>query len=148
MAAEQAGLCPQQPWRRSLRSPSTTREESEMIPMHPSLISQLSADRQADLTGSARHQRLARQALAARRAGPGPREYAAPLWPALGRLLPRRPSPRTVPAPAAGPGEASQATKGSSAVVLVDRRPGTTVCKRAVKVASLVAPGLPPSSRS
>jgi hypothetical protein len=38
---------------------------------------------------------------------------------------------------------AFQATKGSSAVVLVGRRPGTEACKVAVKVASLIAPGLP-----
>jgi hypothetical protein len=43
---------------------------------------------------------------------------------------------------------AFQATRGSSAVVQVDRRHGTQVCDLTIKVANLVAPELPPSSRS
>jgi hypothetical protein len=43
---------------------------------------------------------------------------------------------------------AFQATKGSSAVVLADRAPGTEVCKLAVEVANLIAPELPPGSQS
>jgi hypothetical protein len=80
------------------------RPWSEMIPMHPPLISQLIADRQAGLMASARQQRLARQARAARRARPAQRGRAAPLLAALGRLAWRRPSPRTIQTPAAGPG--------------------------------------------
>ncbi len=38
---------------------------------------------------------------------------------------------------------AFQATTGSSVVVLVDRGPGTGVCKVAVEVAGLVGPELP-----
>jgi DNA-binding NarL/FixJ family response regulator len=78
-----------------------------MIPMHPHLISQLIADRQAGLMASARQQRLARQARAARRARPGQRGRAAPMLAALGRLAWRRSSPRTIQAPAAGPGQAA-----------------------------------------
>jgi len=74
-----------------------------MIPMHPHLISQLIAGRQAGLMASARQQRLARQARAARRARPQ-RGRAAPMLAALGRLARRRPSPRTIQTPAAGPG--------------------------------------------
>jgi hypothetical protein len=43
---------------------------------------------------------------------------------------------------------AFQATRGSSAVVQVDRLHGTRVCDLAIKVANLVAPGLPPDSSS
>ena len=78
-----------------------------MNPMHPHLISQLIADHQADLMASARQQRLARQARAARRARPGQRGRAAPMLAALGRLAWRRSSPRTIQAPAAGPGPAA-----------------------------------------
>jgi hypothetical protein len=74
-----------------------------MIPMHPHLISQLIADRQAGLMASARQQRLARHARAARRAGPAQRGHAALMLAALGRLAWRR-SPRTIQTPAAGPG--------------------------------------------
>ena len=42
---------------------------------------------------------------------------------------------------------ALQATKGSSAVFLVGRKPGTAVCTVAVKVANVVAPELPPSTQ-
>jgi len=80
-----------------------------MIPMHPHLISQLIADRQADLMASARQQRLARQARAARRARPAQRGHAAPMLAALGRLAWRRSSPRTIQTPAAGPGQAAPA---------------------------------------
>jgi hypothetical protein len=69
-----------------------------MVQMHPRLISQLIADRRADLMASARQQRLARQARAARReqpAQPARRRRAAPLLAALGRLAWGRPSPRT-----------------------------------------------------
>jgi len=45
-----------------------------MIPMHPHLISQLIAARQADLMARARQQRLAQQARASRRARPTQRE--------------------------------------------------------------------------
>ena len=75
-----------------------------MIPMHPHLISQLIADRQAGLMASARQQRLARQARAARRARPAQRGHAAPMLAALGRLAWRRSSPRTIQTPAVGPG--------------------------------------------
>jgi hypothetical protein len=74
-----------------------------MIPMHPHLISQLIADRQADLMASAQQQRLARQARA-RRARPAQRSRAAPILAALGRLAWRRTSPRPIQTPAAGPG--------------------------------------------
>jgi hypothetical protein len=75
-----------------------------MIPMHPDLIRQLIADRQADLIASARQRGLARQASAARRARRG---HTAPLLAALGRLAWRRSSPRTIETPAAGPGQAT-----------------------------------------
>jgi hypothetical protein len=75
-----------------------------MTPMHPQLISQLIADRQAGLIASAQQQRRARQARAARRARPAPRGRAAPMLAALGRLAWRRPSPATMQTPAAGPG--------------------------------------------
>jgi hypothetical protein len=42
---------------------------------------------------------------------------------------------------------ALQATKGSSAVFLVGRKPGTAVCAVAVKVANVIAPELPPSTQ-
>ena len=80
-----------------------------MIPMHPHLISQLIAARQADLMASARQQRLARQARAARRARPAQDGRAAPMLAALGRLAWRRSSPRTIQTPAAGPGQAAPA---------------------------------------
>ena len=80
------------------------RPWSEMIPMHPHLTSQLIAARRADLMASARQQRLARQARAARRARPAQRGRAAPMLAALGRLVRRRSSPRTIQTPAAGPG--------------------------------------------
>jgi hypothetical protein len=78
-----------------------------MIPMHPHLISQLIADRQADLMASARQQRLARQARAARRARPAQRGRAAPMLAARGSLARRRPSPRTIQTSAAGPDQAA-----------------------------------------
>jgi len=71
--------------------------------MHPHLISELLAARQADLMASARQERLARQARAARRARPAQRGRAAPMLAALGRLAGRRSSPRTIHTPAAGP---------------------------------------------
>jgi hypothetical protein len=74
------------------------RPWSEMIPMHPHLISQLIADRQAGLMA------MARQARAARRARPSQRGHAALMLAALGRLPWRRSSPRTIQTPAAGPG--------------------------------------------
>ena len=74
-----------------------------MIPMHPHLISQLIADRQADLMASAQQQRLARQAHAARRARPSQRGHAAPILAALARLAWRRSSPRPIQTPAASP---------------------------------------------
>jgi hypothetical protein len=83
------------------------RPWSEMISMHPHLISQLIADRQADLMAAARQQRLARQARAARRARPAQRGRAAPVLAALSRLAWRRSSPRTIQTPAAGPGRAA-----------------------------------------
>ena len=79
-----------------------------MIPMHPHLISQLIAGRQADLMASARQQRRARQARAARRARPAQDGRAAPMLAALGRLAWRRSSPHTIQAPAAGPGQAAR----------------------------------------
>jgi len=75
-----------------------------MIPMHPHLISQLIAARQADLMASAQQQRLARQARAARPARAAQRHRAAPILAALGRLAWRRSSPRPIRTPAAGPG--------------------------------------------
>ena len=75
-----------------------------MIPVHPDLISQLIADRQAGLMATAQQQRRARQARAAPRARPAPRGHAAPLLAALGRLARRRSSPPTIPTPAVGPG--------------------------------------------
>jgi len=75
-----------------------------MIVMHPDLISQLIADRQADLMSSAQQQRLARQARAARRTRPAQRGRAAPILAALRRLAWRRSSPRPIQTPAAGPG--------------------------------------------
>jgi hypothetical protein len=93
------------------QQPETTLELeppwSEMIPMHPDLISQLIADRQADLMASARRQRLARQARGARRAWPAQRGRAAPMLAALGRLAWRKLSPRTIQTPAVGPGQAA-----------------------------------------
>jgi hypothetical protein len=83
------------------------RPQSEMIPMHPHLISQLIADRQAGLMASARQQRLARQARAARRAWLAQRGRAAPMLAALGRLAWRRSSARTIQTPAGGPGQAA-----------------------------------------
>jgi hypothetical protein len=80
------------------------RPWSEMTPMHPHLTSQLIAARQADLMASARRERLARQAGAARRARATQRGHAAPMLAALGRLAWRRSSPRTNQTPAAGPG--------------------------------------------
>ena len=77
-----------------------------MIPMHPHLISQLIADRQAGLMASPQ-QRLARQARAARRAQPAQDGHAAPMLAALGRLVRRRSSPRTIHTPAAGPDQAA-----------------------------------------
>jgi hypothetical protein len=81
------------------RQPETTleleRPWSEMIPMHPDLIRQIIADRQADLMASAR------------RARPAQRGRAVPMLAALGRLAWRRSSPRTVQMPAAGPGQAA-----------------------------------------
>jgi hypothetical protein len=101
---------PERPGRRIVpRQPETSleleRPWSEMIPMHPHLISQLIADRQAGLMASARRQRLARQARCARRAWPAQRGRAAPMLAALGRLRRRRSSPRTIQTPAAGPGQ-------------------------------------------
>ena len=78
-----------------------------MIPMHPHLISQLIADRQAGLMASARQQRLARRARAARRARPGQRGHAALMLAALGRLAWRRSSPCTIQTPADDPGQAA-----------------------------------------
>jgi DNA-binding NarL/FixJ family response regulator len=78
-----------------------------MISMHPHLISQLIADREAGLMAAARQQRLARQARAARQARPAQRRRAAPVLAALGHLARRRPSPRTIQTPAAGPGQAA-----------------------------------------
>ena len=78
-----------------------------MIPIHPHLISQLIAGRQADLMASARQQRLARQARAARRARPPQDGRAAPMLAALGRLVRRRSSPRTIHTPEAGPDQAA-----------------------------------------
>jgi DNA-binding NarL/FixJ family response regulator len=75
--------------------------------MHPLLISQLAADRQADLIASAQQQHLAGQARAARRAQRSPRRHATPLLSALGRLARRTPAPRTVHPPAADPGQAA-----------------------------------------
>jgi len=75
--------------------------------MHPQLNSQLIADRHANLMASARQERLARQARAARRARPAQRGRAAALLAALGRLARRRPSPRTIHTPAAGPDQAA-----------------------------------------
>ena len=75
-----------------------------MIPMHPHLISQLIADRQADLmaSASAATPGLGRPAPPA---GPGlPSGHAAPMLAGLGRLAWRRSSPRTIQTPAAGPG--------------------------------------------
>ena len=78
-----------------------------MIPIHPHLISQLIAARQADLMASARQQRLARQARAARRARPPQRGRAAPMLAALGHLARRRSPPRTIQTPPAGPDQAA-----------------------------------------
>jgi hypothetical protein len=75
-----------------------------MIPMHPYLISQLIADRQADLMANAQQQRLARQARAARRARPAQRGRAVLILAALGRLAWHRSPPRPIQTPAAGPG--------------------------------------------
>ena len=75
-----------------------------MIPMHPHLLSQLIASRQAGLLASARQQRRARQARAARRARPAPRGHATATLAALGRLAWRRPSPPPIATPTAGPG--------------------------------------------
>ncbi len=75
--------------------------------MHPHLISQLIAARQADLMANAQQQRLARQARAvrgARGARPAQRGRAAPILAALGRLAWRRSSPRSIQTPAASPG--------------------------------------------
>jgi DNA-binding NarL/FixJ family response regulator len=65
--------------------------------MHPTTSYHLAQARIADL----RHQaQQAAQARAVRRARPGPRGHAKPLWPALGRLVRRRPAPRSVRTPA------------------------------------------------
>ena len=90
-----------------------------MIPMHPHLISQLIADRQASLMASAQQQRRARQARAARQARPAQRGRAAPMLAALGRLTWRRSSPRTLQARAAGPGQAALTPRESDLLKLV-----------------------------
>jgi len=71
--------------------------------MHPHLISQLIAARQADLIASAQQQRLARQARAARRARPPQRGRAAPMLAALRRLPRRRSPPHTIQTPTGRP---------------------------------------------
>ncbi len=92
-----------------------------MIPMHPQLISQLIAGRQADLMASARQQRRARQARAARRARPAQRGHAALMLAALGRLARRRSSPGTIQTPAAGPGVRQQSCLESPNIPLPDK---------------------------
>jgi DNA-binding NarL/FixJ family response regulator len=72
--------------------------------MHPTISYDLAQARTADLRQHAQQAALAR---AARRARPGSRGHAAPLLPTLGRLVRRRPAPRTVQAPAVGSGEAA-----------------------------------------
>ena len=94
-----------------------------MIPMHPHLISQLIAARQADLMASARQQRLARQAHAARRARTAQDGRAAPMLAVLSRLAWRRPSPRTIQKPAADPDQAAPTlTPASSTYSTSSRR--------------------------
>ena len=68
--------------------------------MHPTISYHLAQARIADLR---RHAQRAALARAARRARPDQRGRAAPEWPALGRLVRRRPSHRTGQAPVAGP---------------------------------------------
>jgi DNA-binding CsgD family transcriptional regulator len=74
--------------------------------MHPTISYHLAQARMADLRYHAQRTALAR---AARPAPPGPRGHAAPLLAALGRLVRRRPSPRTGQAPVAGSGQAATA---------------------------------------
>jgi len=83
-----------------------------MIPIHPHLISQLIADRQAGLMAGARQQRLARQARAARAARPARHGPAAPRPAAPGRRAWRSSSPRARQAPAASPAQAAPAPRG------------------------------------
>jgi hypothetical protein len=75
-----------------------------MIPMHPHLISQLIADRQAHLMAAAQQQRLVRQARATRLARPVQLSRTAPILAALGRLPRRRCAPHPIETPVAGPG--------------------------------------------
>ena len=73
--------------------------------MHPTISYHLAQARIADLRNHAQRAALAR---AAHRARPGPRRHAAPLLSALGRLVRRRPSPRTGrQVPVAGSGKAA-----------------------------------------
>jgi DNA-binding NarL/FixJ family response regulator len=73
--------------------------------MHPTIIYQLARTRIADLHHDAQRAALAR---AARPARPDQPRHPAPLWPALGRLVRRRPSHRTVQAEPADPGAAAR----------------------------------------
>jgi DNA-binding NarL/FixJ family response regulator len=77
----------------------TPPDRTEETVMHPTISYQLAQARMAELRQHAQRAALAR---AARPARPGPRRHAAPLLPALGRLVRRRPAPGTVQAPAAG----------------------------------------------
>ena len=73
--------------------------------MHPTISYHLAQARIADLRHHAQRAALAR---AARRARPDQRAHAAPLLPALGRLVRRRPSHRTGrQVPVAGSGKAA-----------------------------------------
>jgi DNA-binding NarL/FixJ family response regulator len=85
-------------------SEDKTRQITEETAMHPTISYQLAQARTADLRHHAQQAALAR---AARPARPGQRGHATPLLPALGRLVRRRPAPRTVQAPAASPGAAA-----------------------------------------
>ena len=89
--------------------------------MHPTISHHLAQARIADLRHDARRAALAR---AARRARPGLRGHAVPPVPALGRLVRRRPSPRTGQAPVAGSREAASVLTPRELDVLSSSRRG------------------------
>jgi DNA-binding NarL/FixJ family response regulator len=73
--------------------------------MHPTISYHLA---QGHIAGLRQHAQRAALARTARQAWAGPGGYAAPLWPALGRLVRRRPAHRTGhQVPAAGSSEAA-----------------------------------------
>ena len=98
--------------------------------MHPHLISQLIAGRQADLMASAQQQRAARQARAARRTRPAQRSHAARVLAVLGRLAWRRSPARTIQTPAAGPEPPLRAVLEIAPLVSLSAQNGPSRCER------------------